>query len=303
MYFKISMRKNPATYQMEGYYRLVESYLNEYGRVCHRTILNVGFWDGIVVEKLNKIQKLLTDRVSGKISLFEEKDQKALELTEQLWDRIIEEKRIDLPEITLEKRRRLVNIDSIKHKDVKEIGAEWLSFQALEQLKVKEFLTSLGWSEEQVQLVITQIISRAVDPASELKTSAWIRVNSTVCELTGYPVEKITKDKLYQSALDLYAKKDALENHLSKRTNELFDLHDKIILYDLTNTYYEGEKRNSKLALYGRSKEKRSDAKLIVLALVVNPEGFLKYSNVYQGNTADNTTLPGIIKGLRGQTS
>jgi transposase len=128
-------------------------------------------------------------------------------------------------------------------------------------------------------------------------------VNSTVCELTGYPVEKITKDKLYQSALDLYAKKDGLENHLSKRTNELFDLHDKIILYDLTNTYYEGEKRNSKLAQYGRSKEKRSDAKLIVLALVVNPEGFLKYSNVYQGNTADNTTLPGIIKGLRGQTS
>jgi hypothetical protein len=56
-------------------------------------------------------------------------------------------------------------------------------------------------------------------------------------------MEKMTKDKLYQSALDLYKLKDAIEKHLSVRTNELFELEDKIILYDLTNTYFEGEKR------------------------------------------------------------
>jgi len=55
-------------------------------------------------------------------------------------------------------------------------------------------------------------------------------------------------------------------------------------LYDLTNTYFEGQKANSKLAKRGRSKEKRSDAKLVVLALVVNLEGFIKYSNVFEGN-------------------
>ena len=100
-----------------------------------------------------------------------------------------------------------------------------------------------------------------------------------MCEVTGYPIEKITKDKLYKSALDLFEIKDHLEQHLSMRTNELFDLQDKIILYDLTNTYFEGQKRNSQLAKFGRSKEKRSDAKIIVLALVVNTEGFVKYSN------------------------
>ncbi len=68
-----------------------------------------------------------------------------------------------------------------------------------------------------------------------------------MCELTGYAKEKITKDKLYQSALDLYALKDEIEKHLSRRTNELFDMDDKIILYDLTNTCFEGEKRDSKL--------------------------------------------------------
>jgi hypothetical protein len=107
-----------------------------------------------------------------------------------------------------------------------------------------------------VQLAATQVISRAVYPASELKTTRRIRENSAVCELTGYDIEKLTKDKLYQSALSLYELKDDLEKHLSKHTNELFDIEDKIILYDLTNTYFEGEKSNSKLAKFGRSKEK-----------------------------------------------
>jgi len=57
--------------------------------------------------------------------------------------------------------------------------------------------------------------------------------------------------------------KDSLEQHFSKRTNELFDLKNTIVLYDLTNTYFEGEKRNSKLAKFGRSKGKRSDTKLV----------------------------------------
>jgi hypothetical protein len=56
---------------------------------------------------------------------------------------------------------------------------------------------------------------------------------------------------------------------------------------------------NSKLAQYGRSKEKRSDAKIIVLALVINQEGFLKYSNVFEGNTSDSKTLPDMVEKLR----
>src|SRR4028119_331122 len=98
--------------------------------------------------------------------------------------------------------------------------------------------------------------------------------------------------------LSLYELKDELEKHLSKRTNELFDIEDKIILYDLTNTYFEGEKTNSKLAKFGRSKEKQNDAKLVVLALVVNTEGFIKYSSIHQGNIADCNTLSTMIDKL-----
>lgn len=82
----------------------------------------------------------------------------------------------------------------------------------------------------------------------------------------------------------LYKVKDTLEQYLSRRTNEMFDLEDRIILYDLTNTYFEGRMQGSRMAKFGRSKEKRNDARIVVLAVVVNREGFLKYSNLFEGN-------------------
>lgn len=303
MYFKSTFRHISEEKTFRAYYRLVESYRNELNRICHRTILNVGYLDDLEPEQLNKIQKHLTNRAEGKVTMFEEEDPEVLKYTELFWHRMVSEKRIDLPEESVEKRKRLVDVDTIKHKDVREIGAEWMGYQALEQLQLKGFLETLGWSDLHIQLTLTQLISRAVYPASELKTSRWIKENSAICELTGYPLEKMTKDKLYQNALSLYKIKDDLEQFLSRRTNELFDLEDKIILYDLTNTYFEGEKRNSSLAKFGRSKEKRSDAKLVVLALVVNAEGFLKYSNIFEGNTSDSTTIPSIIENLRINTS
>jgi hypothetical protein len=296
MYFKCSIRRHPQTGNITGYYRLVESYRNAEDRICHRTILNVGYMEDTDVDQRNKIQKHLTDRYEHKPTLFEETDPLVRKYVEELWQRIIDNKRLDIP--SLEQSSRMVNMDTIKHPDVREIGAEWIGYHSWDKLQLTSMLLSQGWTEEQAQLAATQVISRAVYPASERKTARWIKENSAICELTGYDVEKLTKDKLYQSALNLYSLKDELEKHLSKRTNELFDIDDKILLYDLTNTYFEGEKRNSKLAKFGRSKEKRRDARLVVLALVVNIEGFIKYSSIHQGNIADCDTLSTMIDKL-----
>jgi hypothetical protein len=302
MYFKFSLRKNPATQEVESYFRLVESYHNEYNRVCHRTLLNIGFID-YEIETLNAIRTILQNRLNRTESLFETDDNLAINWANHYWERLIKSNKIDVSDQSFEKSKRMVDVDTLKHKDAREIGAEWMCFQGLEQLQLGKKLESLGWEEESIKLAFTQIISRAVYPFSENRTSRWIKENSAVCEITGYPVEKITKDKLYKSALDLYKIKDNLEKHLSKKTNELFDLQDKIILYDLTNTYFEGRKVNSKIAKFGRSKEKRSDCKLVVLAMVVNVEGFIKYSNIFEGNTSDSDSLPKIIDTLRQETS
>jgi hypothetical protein len=314
MYFKVSMRTNPATGRYCGYYRLVESYRNAGERVCHRTILNAGYLDELTTDQLNLIQKILTTKVANHDNpLFElpyTDDTTVIRYVEEFYQRMVAEKRID---VLVEKKDKkanrngkdmqLIDLNSIRNKDVREVGAEWLSYQAMCQLQIAPFLASLGWSEDQVRLAQTHIISRAVYPASELETTRWIRENSAVCEITGYNTEQITKDRLYAISKKLYSEKEALEQHLSVRTNELFDIQDKIILYDLTNTYFEGRKQGSKLAKYGRSKEKRSDAKLVVLGLVINPEGFIKYSSIMEGNMADSKTLEGMIGKLRIKTS
>jgi len=160
---------------------------------------------------------------------------------------MVAEKRID---VLIEKKEKkasksgkdlqTIDINSIRNKDVREIGAEWLSYQAMKQLQIASFLERQGWDEEDIKLAHSHIISRAVYPAWELETTRWIKENSSVCELTGYDIDTLTKDRLYRISKQLYCEKDTLEEHLSVRTNELFDIEDKIVLYDLTNTYFEG---------------------------------------------------------------
>jgi hypothetical protein len=246
-----------------------------------------------------RINELVKEIHTGIQSLFTP-EEVVEQLAQKFFLQIAEKERLD---IAAGKEYHHIDTDSVKNKNIREAGTEWMCSQALEQLGIPSFLKSEDWAQEQIQLALTHIISRAAYPASELRTSRWIKQNSSVCELTGYPAEKITKDKLYGISKQLYAVKDKLEKHLSKRTNELFDLKDNIILYDLTNTYYEGSMRTSKIARFGRSKEKRSDARLVVLAVVVNIEGFLKYSQIFEGNMTDSKTLNEIIRELSARTS
>jgi hypothetical protein len=114
-----------------------------------------------------------------------------------------------------------------------------VSYNTLIKLGLDQDLSKQCFNENEVQLALKQIISRAVYPASELRTTSWIKENSGVCDLTKYDINSITKDKLYQSAIDLFGIRKSLKSHLSKTKNELFDITDKILLYDLTNTYFE----------------------------------------------------------------
>jgi hypothetical protein len=59
----------------------------------------------------------------------------------------------------------------------------------------------------------------------------------------------------------------------------MFDIEDKIYIYDLINTYFEGRKTGSKIAGFGRSKEKRSDCKIDFVQNGGNGAGQPKFRN------------------------
>jgi hypothetical protein len=71
------------------------------------------------------------------------------------------------------------------------------------------------------------------------------------------------------------------------------------MIYDLTNTYFEGRKLGSILAKFGKSKEKRTDCKLFSFSAVVNQYGFLRYSKIERGNISDPVTLLELIKQMK----
>jgi len=89
-----------------------------------------------------------------------------------------------------------IDMESINNKDVRELGAEWISLQTLRRLGVDTFLSGHGFTEEEIALALSHIVSRAVYPASELKTVTFIQENSTICELTGLRASSVTKDRL-----------------------------------------------------------------------------------------------------------
>jgi hypothetical protein len=302
MFVKSLIKYCKTTKTRYNIYRLCESYrFDTYIR--HRTIIGLGKLVELETDELKtslgvRIEELIKNGGNTlSTSVFEPKVE---ELAQYFFNEIKKKKRLDI-----EKSGEWENVDikTLRNKDVKEIGAEWLCKQAFDQLGIADFLSQRGWNSNQISLATTHIISRAVYPASELKTTSWIKENSAICELTAFDNDKITKDLLYKISKKLFSEKHQLEQHLSKKTNELFDLQDKIILYDLTNTYFEGQMRKSKIAKFGRSKEKRSDAKIIVLAVVINQEGFLKYSNILEGNMSDCKTLETMVDELSNQTS
>lgn len=291
------------------YYRLCESY--RIGKVVRQnTVLDLG-----KLEELTSPEqyKQLSDRIEalllGQPQMFHKADNDTIEiLAQKYYAELCEKNKVEEKPITsfgddLTDEDTLIKLNTLVHDQAREIGAEWLCLQTIQKLKMPEFFASQGWNEKQIHTALTHIISKAVYPASEHKTAQWIEQNSGIKELLFSSSEIISRHQLYKSGIKLYGCKEALEPYLSHTTNELFDIEDKIILYDLTNTYFEGRKTTSEKAKYGRSKEKRSDAKLLALALVCNQQGFVKYSKIYSGNISDPVTLCKTIDELTLKTS
>lgn len=303
MFVKPISIPNKKTGKRYRYYRLCESY-RAGDSPRHRTILNLGKLEELSDKKDKKVlADCIEHLVYKKNTLFEpDWPAKIKQLAEHFAKIIINKKLVDVPQSKPASPSsdqptdyQDIDINSTEHKQVREVGAEWLCKQTLERLNFKEYLLQSGWQERWANLAMIYMIGRAVFAASELKTQDWLHTGTALAELYDMEPEKLTRHHLYKVSHMLYNDKENIEGWLSAQTNELFDLKDKIVLYDLTNTYFEGEKKHSKKAKHAKSKEKRSDAKLLALAMVTDTSGFVKYSHIYQGNIKDHKTLERTI--------
>ncbi|MCI5147635.1 MAG: IS1634 family transposase, partial [Candidatus Electrothrix sp. AR3] len=159
-------------------------------------------------------------------------------------------------------------------------------------------LKELGFPSPQLAAALGSIIGRACRPGSERSTHDWLQNFSALGELISYDFDKISLSRMYDVADKLLKHKTALEEHLSEQERGIFNLKETITLYDLTNTYFEGTSGENSLAARGRSKEKRSDCPLVTLAVVLDGQGFIKQSNVFEGNVSEAGTLATMLEEL-----
>lgn len=310
MHFISETRYNPRTQSDDCYYRIKESFRDLAGRPRHRLMLTVGFIDeDLSPYDIRDIGRCLTwlHEHQGQQDLFGDAMSRYKEDVRRLalkyWDEMVKAGSVDAVRRTIEdsraKAERLVDVDTMEHTDAREVGAEWICLQAIRELEIDKFLEREGWSEIRINTALAQLITRTVYSPSELKSLDIMRENSAVCELlTGSREWQPGFHATYEVAPALYELKDRLEDHLCRRTDSLFNVTNRIALFDLTNFYFEGRKDASKKAQYGRSKEKRSDCKLLVLALCINAAGFIRYSCILAGNTSDPDSLPAMVDTL-----
>ena len=101
-------------------------------------------------------------------------------------------------------------------------------------------LTNAGIGDKERMIAKAVILARLVSPGSDAKTYRYISESSAISELVGIELAHFNKDQVYKIADSLIEAKTELEKGLVGSQRRLLGPSDSILLYDLTNTYFEG---------------------------------------------------------------
>ena len=194
-----------------------------------------------------------------------------------------------------------VQLDSLEMDNGRSVGCERLALEALESLRFSEALKNVGMSDRDARIAMAMVIARMVHPSSERAALNWLETNSATLELLRLDTGKGLKlDKLYRLSDVLVKHHRTIEDALFARQRKLFGTGGAVIFYDLTNTHMTGRPA-SKLAKFGRSKQKRNDCPLVTLALATDAGGFPRRSSVLPGNVSEPGTLLDALDSLATQ--
>ena len=147
-----------------------------------------------------------------------------------------------------------LDVDSLRLVRPRSVGVEQLGLWALEQLGLPALLADLGVNGALRAAAAGVIVGRLAHPASERATHRWLQERSGLGELLGIDFETVGAMQLYRASDALVKHREAIETHLFDRAMGLFDLQPTVTLYDLTNTYFEGEASEQPQAQRGHSR-------------------------------------------------
>ena len=186
----------------------------------------------------------------------------------------------------------VVKVDTgrVEVERAREAGPVHVGHQMWKRLGLDEILGRAGLSDSACTLSESMVLSRLIDPCSELATPDWVR-RTALEDILGTDFSELNEDHLYRNLDVLHPKREAIERELAERERTLFNLDETIYLYDLTSTYFEGQAKKNPQAKLGYSRDKRPDCKQVVVGLVLDRNGFPKAHEVFDGNVQDRDTV------------
>ena len=302
MFIKEIKKKNKGYDTVYIQHRLMESYRTARGP-RQRTVLHLGQLDFP-----REHWKMLADRIeellTGQATLLPVDD--AIEGLARHYAGLLAHRRLNSVSVaddspSAQPDYDTVDLNTMSSSRSRTIGAEYVGLSMFRQLGLDTFLAEFGLDEDQVRLAAAAIVGRLVHPGSEKRTRQWLRSLSGLDELLDTDFSHLSNNALYRISDVLLSHKEGIEDHLTRTERDLFTLDEKIILYDLTNTYFEGDAKSNKKAKRGRSKEKRYDRPLVTLGLVIDAYGFPKQSRMLRGNISEPATLLNMVEKLQGE--
>jgi transposase len=205
---------------------------------------------------------------------------------------------LEVPEDDPQVARVLVN--RVRLERNRQFGACFLGWELWKQLELDRFFeqtvdqeaADVPWSRVAAVLAINRLCA----PGSELAVEQRWYPATALDDLLEIEEGKINDTRLYRCLDRILPYKTKLEQHLKQRYGELFGAEFDVLLYDLTSTYVEGAAENNPMMARGYSRDHRPDCEQVVIALIVNSEGFPFSYETFDGNRADVTTMETILR-------
>ncbi|MGH6894600.1 MAG: IS1634 family transposase [Dongiaceae bacterium] len=197
-----------------------------------------------------------------------------------------------------------VRLGKVGWKNARAFGDVWLGLQLWKKLGLDEIVARhIPQGQETAPpatMVAIEVISRLCvgngGETSEFALAEHGYRRTALEDLLGVPDAVVNKDRLYRTLDALLEAKEPIERDLKQNLGELFSLNFDLLLCDLTSSFFEGLAEENDLAARGYSRDHRADCRQIVLAMIVTPDGFPLYHEVFAGNTNDAAAFPKIVE-------
>src|SRR5438874_1505795 len=193
-----------------------------------------------------------------------------------------------------------VLLNKVRLERTRQFGSCFLGLELWKRLELDRFFeqavdqeeADVPWSRVAALLAINRLCA----PGSELAIEQRWYPSTALDDLLGIEEGKINDTRLYRCLDRILPHKTKLEQHLKNRYGELFGAEFDVLLYDLTSTYVEGAAEKNQMVRRGYSRDHRPDCEQLVIALIVNNEGFPFSYETFDGNRTDVSTMETILR-------